>query len=175
MDTLENLIRIVFGSHHQDLSALQMMVRAIITFLFALLIIRLAGIRSFGSQSAFDIVLSITVGAVLSRCITGKYPYFACLGAAAILAVMHRVFAMISCKSKWWSKLIKGDADIIYENGVLHKEKMKLHNISKEDLEQAMRKIGLVSFDQVEKAVFETDGKISVIPIQKLYTINAEG
>src|SRR3954465_3783233 len=79
-------LRDLFGDDNADLNVLQMMVRAFVTFLIALALIRVAGIRSFGSKSAFDIVLSITVGAVLSRCITGHYSFLACISAAAVLA-----------------------------------------------------------------------------------------
>ena len=158
----------LFGSDTADLNTLQMMVRAFTTFLIALVLIRIAGIRSFGSKSAFDIVLSITVGAVLSRCITGKHSYIACVSAAAILALMHRLFAMITLYSPMLGRLIKGKPDLIVSADRLDKKKMKLHNLSLEDLEQAARKAGLKSIRDIDEAFFETDGKISIIPKNRI-------
>ena len=153
----------IFGSDTSDLNALQMMMRAFVTFIIALVLIRVAGIRSFGSKSAFDIVLSITVGAVLSRCITGHYSYWACVSAASVLALLHRLFAMLVLYSKPFSMVIKGKADLLFSSGNIHWDKMKRHNLSLDDLEQAARKAGVNSISQVEKAFFETDGKISII------------
>jgi uncharacterized membrane protein YcaP (DUF421 family) len=158
--TLQDL----FGSDTSDLNALQMTVRAIVTFLVALILIRVAGIRSFGSKSAFDIVLSITVGAVLCRCIIGKYSYLACVSAAATLALMHRLFAMLVLYSPAFGKLINGKPDLILSNDKIDWQKMKQHSISENDLQQAARKAGIQSIDQVEKAYFETDGKLSIVP-----------
>jgi len=154
----------LFGSDTTDLNITQMMIRAFVTFLIALILIRVAGIRSFGSKSAFDIVLSITMGAVLSRCITGKYSYMACVSAAAVLALMHRLFAMMALYSPKLGKIIKGQPDVLLSAGMIDRKKMKRHNLSLDDLQQAARKAGLKSTDQIEEAFFETDGKISIIP-----------
>src|SRR5438105_15859390 len=92
---LEYLLLQAFGSDKEDLSATQMMIRVLVIFLIALILLRFAGSRSFGSKSAFDIVLSITLGAVLSRGITGHYSYLACIAAAAVLSMMHRLVAIL--------------------------------------------------------------------------------
>jgi uncharacterized membrane protein YcaP (DUF421 family) len=156
-----------WGSDTGELSILQMMMRALVTFLLALLIIRMAGIRSFGSKSAFDIVLSITVGAVLSRCITGHYSYIACVSAAATLALMHRIFAVISFQSRFMSKLIKGQSDTLLKKNKINLKNMKKHHITMEDLMQALHKKGFSDLEEIEEAIFETDGKISLIPKEK--------
>ncbi len=164
---IQILIADWWGSDSGELSPSQMMSRAIITFLLALLIIRIAGIRSFGSKSAFDIVLSITVGAVLSRCITGHYSYLACVSAATILALMHRLFAIISFYNLFLSHLIKGKADILLSKNKINWKNMKRHHISMEDLLQALHKKGFSALDEIEEAFFETDGKISLVPKAK--------
>jgi uncharacterized membrane protein YcaP (DUF421 family) len=162
-----NFILQWFGSDNVDLTPEQMMLRAVVTFIFALLIIRIAGIRSFGSKSAFDVVLSITVGAVLSRCITGKHPYFACLAGATVLALMHRCFAMMIFHSKSLAHLIKGKACILIDNNKINWRNMQRHNVTMEDVMEALRKRGFASLEEISEVLFETDGKISLIPKAK--------
>ncbi len=41
--------------------------------------IRESGIRTFGTQSAFDVIVSITLGGMLGKWIIGHYPFFASL------------------------------------------------------------------------------------------------
>jgi len=141
-----------------------MMVRAVITFLLALIIIRLAGIRSFGSKSAFDVVLSITVGSVLSRAITGHHSFIGCITASAVLALMHRFFAMMSFSSEKMAKVIKGEPDVLLKNDRVHWKNMKRHNVTMDDLMQSVRKKGFMKLEEIDEALFETDGKISLIP-----------
>ena len=161
---MEGFVKEWFGPDTTNLTSIQMMVRAIVTFLIALVLIRFAGIRSFGSRSAFDIVLSITMGAVLSRCITGNYSYTACVSAAAVLALMHRLFAMIAFYSPRLSVLIKGKPHMLLENDRINWKNMKRHNLSLDDLVQAGHKMGLPSIENIALAIFETDGKITIVP-----------
>lgn len=160
----EKFFEYYFGSDTVELNVLQMMVRAGATFLIALALIRFAGIRSFGSKSAFDIVLSITMGAVLSRCITGNYSYIACVCAATVLALMHRLFAILAYSSKSLGNLIKGKPHLLFEQDHIIWKNMRLHKLAMDDLLQAAHKAGLPDLEEVEKALFETDGKISIVP-----------
>lgn len=97
----------------EDLHWYQMFTRALIVFITAIAFIRLAGMRSFGTQSAFDVVLSITLGAILSRCITGHYPFFATLATALFLAMLHRLFAWLSFKSRFINRLTEGNRTLL--------------------------------------------------------------
>ena len=56
----------LFGNG-QNLTALQMGVRAFIMFFIALALIRIGGMRIFGKKTAFDNILVIMLGAVLAR------------------------------------------------------------------------------------------------------------
>src|ERR1044071_2784174 len=112
------LLRIdLLGLKQEDLEWYQMTVRAIIVFIVALIFIRIAGMRSFGFRSPFDVVLSITIGAVLGRCISGQYPFFSCLAAAITLAFLHRFIAWLSYKSRTIHKLAEGDPVLLYKDG----------------------------------------------------------
>ena len=154
----------LWGTDSGPLTAPQMMARAIITFLLALFILRIAGTRSFGSKSAFDVVLSITVGAVLSNCITGNYPFVACAAAATTLALMHRLFAIISFKSSFLSQLINGQPHVLLKGDKIHWKNMSRHHISLADLIKTLHQKGFSDLKEIEEARIETDGKISMIP-----------
>ena len=65
----------IFGSG-EDLSPMQMAARAFVMFFIALLLIRLAGMRVFGIRTAFDNILVIMLGAILSRGVAGSSPFF---------------------------------------------------------------------------------------------------
>jgi len=164
---ITGLIHHMVGSDTEDLNVLQMVVRAIITFLVALLLIRTAGIRSFGSKSAFDIVLSITMGAVLSRCISGHYSFIACIAAGTALAFMHRFLGLLSSNYSWFEKLINGAPDVLIQKNKMHHKNLKKNNLTLQDLRQAAHRDGIASLDDVEEAFFETNGKITLIQKNK--------
>jgi uncharacterized membrane protein YcaP (DUF421 family) len=156
----------LLGLHEKDLEWYQMFTRTIIVFITAIAFIRVAGMRSFGTQSAFDVVLSITLGALLSRCITGHYPFFATLGTALFLALLHRSSAWLAYGSKKMNRILEGDAVLLYKDGIKIKKNLSLHSISDNDLLEALHEEGLEDFKKVKIMRLEPDGKISIVKEQ---------
>ena len=78
-----------------NLNTLQMTLRAIIIFFIALTLIRYTGMRLFGIKSAFDICVTIILGAVLARAIVGASPFIPTVVASAALVILHKIIAAI--------------------------------------------------------------------------------
>src|SRR4030095_8029360 len=153
----------LLGLDQKDLLWYQMVSRAILVFIIALVYIRIAGMRSFGTKSSFDVVLSITMGAVLSRTITGHYPLFPCLAAAVTLAFFHRLVAFVSSRSSSFNSLVSGKAIQIFAEGALLEDRLKRFHITDEDVKKTLREENLDDFEKVKSIWLETDGKISVV------------
>ena len=94
LQELEN----VFGKEG-ELEWWQMALRAAIVFLIMVVIVRLGGHRAFAEWSAFDIVVSIMLGSILSRAITGNAPFLGTLVAGFVLILCHRLVGLASQKS----------------------------------------------------------------------------
>src|SRR5258708_2033609 len=133
----------LLGLNEQDLLWYQMALRAVIVFIVALIFIRLAGMRSFGSHSAFDIVVSITIGGLLSRCITGHYPFFSTLMAAFVIVICHQAFAYLAMRFDWFRKVTEGERVCLFKNGTIQNKNMKRHAVSKADIQQALDEFGV--------------------------------
>ena len=153
----------LLGLEVKELEWYQMVIRAIVVFLIALAFIRIAGMRSFGFRSPFDIVLSITLGAVLSRCITGHYPFFPCLAAATTLAFFHRIIAWFSYKNTIINKLTEGDPVLLYKDGKKIEKNLEEFNISESDITKALHQQNLGDYKKVASIWLETDGTISIV------------
>jgi uncharacterized membrane protein YcaP (DUF421 family) len=157
----------LLGLERDDLLWYQMFTRALIVFIVAMIFIRVAGMRSFGTSSAFDIVLSITLGGILSRCITGHYPFFATLGTAFMLALLHRITAWLSYKNAVFNKYVGGKVDLIYDQGKFIRNNLAKHCIAESELHEFLRQHSLEDFSHVKKMYVEPNGKVSIIPLQK--------
>ncbi len=92
----------------KDLNALQMADRAFVMFFITLFLIRVAGMRSFGQKSAFDTIIVIMLGAILSRAVTGASAFFPTVIAGAVLALVHRLLALISIFNEIIGAVING-------------------------------------------------------------------
>jgi uncharacterized membrane protein YcaP (DUF421 family) len=153
----------LLGLEVKDLEWYQMALRAMLVFFVALIFIRLAGMRSFGNRSAFDVVLNITIGAILGRAIAGHYPFFTCLLAAAVLALCHRLTAFLTTGSAGLRKLIEGESIRLFHGEKSDHKKLKQHSISAEDINRTLREENIDDLKKVKEIWYETDGKISIV------------
>src|SRR5258706_15329733 len=128
----------IFGSG-QDLTALQMSVRAFMMFFITLALIRLGGLRIFGKKTAFDNVLVIMLGAVLARGVVGASPFFSTVAASAVMVIIHKILALLAMKYTWVGKIVKGIHRSLYKNGKMNLKNMRIATISKDDLMEGVR------------------------------------
>jgi hypothetical protein len=98
---------VLFGSG-EDLTPLQMGFRAFLMFFITLILIRIAGMRIFGKQTAFDSILVIMLGAVLARGVVGASPFISAVAAAAVMVAIHKILAILAMKYAWVGKIVKG-------------------------------------------------------------------
>ena len=156
------MIETLFGTG-KDLDALQMAARAFVMFFIALGLVRIAGMRAFGHKSAFDTIIVIVLGAVMSRAIVGASPFWATVAASTMLVVVHRILGMIAVRSPRFERVIKGSELVLYENGTFHDSAMMRAGFSRGDLVAAARQSGIDDFANVCTIYKEATGKLSVI------------
>jgi len=158
-----NLIEILFGKG-SDLTPLQMCCRAFVIYLIGLLYIRLSGKRAFGNVSAFDNIISITLGAVLSRAIVGVSPFFSVVASCLLLVLLHRFVSWITMRNQKIGRLVKGKAETLFKNGKIVEENMRKNEISEHDLMEGIRvHLNVNRLDKVEEVVLERNGDFGVV------------
>lgn len=153
----------IFGEG-SDLSVWQMSSRAFVVFFFALLLIRIAGRRSFGLRAPFDNIILILLGAILSQAVIGRSLFFPTLAAGLTISILHRLLAVISLISPFVGKITKGNKISLYENGALIKPHLKRCLVSEEDIMEEVRlRAETDSLENVEAVYMERNGRISAI------------
>src|SRR5256886_16937583 len=152
------------GMEPKDLSLLQVSLRGVVIFLFALIMVRLSSRRSLAEKAAFDAILLVILASVLSRAINGTAGFFTSIGCSFVLVFLHRFFGWIACRFHAFGKIIKGSPAIIIENGQLQRQTMRRDLISDHDLEEDLR-LGAQTDDiaQIKTARLERSGDISFI------------
>lgn len=148
----------------KELNALQMADRAFVMFFITLILIRVAGMRAFGQKSAFDMIIVIMLGAILSRAVTGDSAFLPTLAAGAVLAIVHRLLALLSIFNETIGAIIKGSKTILFKNNKVIKRNMISCSISYKDLQEEVRLIlNETTMDNVEEIFMERSGKISIV------------
>lgn len=127
----------LFGLHAtaSTITASQTCWRAVLVSFIALVLLRISGRRTFAGNSSLDMVVKFMLEAVLSRAILGSSPFWPTVAAATTLVVFHRLLAYATYFSPTLSRLIKGEASVVAEGGVIHHHELRYASLS----EAAMR------------------------------------
>src|SRR3984885_2786158 len=120
---METIIKL-FGEG-KDLNALQMSDRGILMFFIALVLIRISGRRSFGIRSPLDNIITISLGAVMSRAVVGASDFIPVVATCFVIVLMHRFVGWLIARSKAFGRLIEGEKILLFEDGVFLKDNMK--------------------------------------------------
>lgn len=154
----------LLGLDADSLTILQMSLRAVVVYIAGLVMIRVGEKRFLGKSSAFDVLLSIIVGSVLSRAINGSAAFFPTLGASIVLVGMHWLFAAIAFRNDKFATLVKGKERVLIRDGEIQWSAMRKSHIGERDLLGALRSEGNVTDpSEVQEARLERSGDISVI------------
>ena len=157
------LIHTLFGEG-KDLNSLQMICRAILSFFITLILIRIAGIRTFGKKTAFDNVITIMLGSIFSRVVVGASPFIPTTLACLAFVLVHRVLAWASLYSDIVGRWVKGEASILYSDGRRHDRNLRQARVSEKDFRESIRqKLNEDSLEHVAQVIQERNGEISVI------------
>jgi uncharacterized membrane protein YcaP (DUF421 family) len=152
------------GLEPKDLTFLQISIRGVIVFVATLTMIRFGHKRSLARKTGFDAVLMVILASVLSRAINGSAAFFATLGGGVVLVLLHRLFALIAFRSHAFGILIKGEPELIIDDGDLIVRTMRRNHISRHDVEEDMRLAAKTEdLKDIRKGYVERSGDISFI------------
>ncbi len=149
---------------------LVVIIRSFISFFSLLILMRLMGKQQLSELTFFDYVVGISIGSIAATLsVQLNQNTTATLAGLAIWALLPILLAYLSLKSVWIRKVVEGEATVVVENGkILDKNLAKLR-ISIDDLLSQLRSKNIFNIADVEFALFETCGKLSVqLKSQKL-------
>ena len=144
---------------------LTIIIRSIIIYAIVLILFRVMGKRQLGQMQPFELVLTLIIADLATipmaevsvPVLHGIIPLFT-------LVLLHFVLTSLSKISPQFGVFISGKPVIIINpNGIDYKA-MKDLNLSIDDLFEAIRGQGFFSLEQIQYAIMETNGKVSVMP-----------
>jgi len=154
------------GLSSTDLNFLQISLRGIIVFVASLAMVRVGNRRFLAKLSAFDAILGFILASMLARAVNGSAAFFPTLGGGFVLILFHALIARLSFRSKLFGFLVKGQADVLVENGKKNTARLRANQISEDDLMEEARLNGQVlELSEIRRATIERNGQVSVVPV----------
>ena len=165
MDPVESFLRAALGLglESKDIGVAQMAFRAAVVYAVTVAFVRLAKKRFMGRATAFDVILGIMLGSIVSRAITGNAPFWPALAAGAALIAMHWLFSFGASRSHRFGDLVKGRPRVLVRDGKPDRDAMRRAHITEHDLDEDLRTEGLDRAETVKEARLERSGKVSVV------------
>lgn len=142
---------------------LNILLKTCIGYITLILLMRFMGKREIGQLNLFDLVILLTIVDLL---VVGIEHYdenfFIWLAPITLLGIIQKLIAKLLLKVSFFRNIIDGKESIIVNNGKLILENMKKNNYNINDLFVQLRLKDIRNIDEVEYAILETNGELSV-------------
>lgn len=148
-------------------------VRALILYLVVIVAMRLMGKRQIGQLQPFELAIAIMISelAAVPMQNTG-IPLINGLIPIATLLIAQIAMSLISMKSIRGRALICGTPSILIENGKIKEDELRKEMYTLNDLLEQLRIQSISNIADVEYAILETNGQLSVIPKSQKRPVN---
>ena len=146
---------------------MDIVLRAVVAFLFVFLLTRIVGRRELGSLEPFDLILLVMIGDLVQQGVTqNDFSVTGMLLAGGTIAVLVVLVSYGNFKLPWLRPVLEGEPVVVVQDGEPVKRNLDRNRITLGELLAAARQEGLPSLEQVQWAVLETNGSISFIQRQ---------
>ena len=146
--------------------------RTVASFLILMIVTLWLGKQVNTKLNYYNFALSITVGSFVANMgFDYNLHFFSMLAAFLSLVCVYYIIAFLSSRSRILRKWLSGRPTIIIEQGKILDSNMKKIKYTLDDLNQQLREQGIFDVVQVEYAVLEVSGKLSVLKKEKYQTI----
>lgn len=140
----------------------------IATYFYLVFLLRYLGKKEMSKLSVSDLIVFLLISELMTISIgDDNVNFFHGALAAFVIIILDKLCSYFSMKYKPIKKILEGHPSFIVVQGKLNKEKMKALNYSVDDLCHHLREQGIGSLSEVDFAVLETDGALSVIEMNK--------
>lgn len=139
-------------------------IRSVAVYFFVILAIRLFGKKELSQLSIIDLVFILLISNSVQNAMVG--PNTSLLGgicAAGTLFIVNYLLKMLLFKSSSTSHFLQGEAVMLIHKGHAVKKNLDAQRISMEELHAAVREHGVEAIEDVDLAVLEVDGNISIL------------
>jgi len=159
----------------------RLMLITVSTYVALVIMLRIAGKRTLAKMNAFDFVVTIAIGSVLSIIMMDKtIPLLEGIAALALLIILQYLISWATVNFKSLNSFVRSSPTLLFYEGEMLKKNMKKERVTKSEILASLRKEGIHSIADVKAVVIESNGDLSVIkkdkskPTETLQNVNSK-
>jgi len=140
--------------------------RAVFGYAFLVFMVRVVGRRPGKQMTPFEFVLIFFIGGLTLTFVVGDEASFTnALGQIMTIAILHYLISWARTKSSAFARLTDGTPLVLLEKGQWRSIAMKGMRIADDDVMAAARDKEIQTLDEIEYAILERNGEISIIEV----------
>ena len=137
--------------------------RTVLFYFLVVIAYKIMGKREVGELGVFDFIISMLISQLIAICIENyKDPIWFVIVPTLILVLFQIIFSFLSLKSNKFRDILDGKESVIISKGKLNFSEMKKQKYNLNDLLLQLRDKGIRTIEEVDYAILETNGKLSV-------------
>ncbi len=150
-------------------------IRTLFTYVFVFAALRIMGKREIGKLSVFDLVVSIMIAEISAVALQDlKIPVWHGAFIIGLLVLLQIGVSLLTLNSRRLHDIVEGKPTVLIANGEVNDSEMKRTRYSMSDLLMQLRDKEITNIADVEFAILETSGKLSVFPKAEHRPISAD-
>lgn len=151
---------------------ISIIIKTITLYFFIVLVYRIMGKKEISQLSIIDLIVSLLI-AELAAISIEQYEESILISIIPIICIVliEMIFSYIGTKSPKFRKIIEGSPVVIIKNGKLNFEAMSKLRYSLDDLISQLREQSIKNIEDVNYAVLENNGKLSVFEKETEYPL----
>jgi uncharacterized membrane protein YcaP (DUF421 family) len=140
-----------------------LVIRAVVVYFAVLLLLRVGGKRQVGQLNVAQFVALLLISNAVQNAMNGgDNSISGGVISAAVLIVLSYFFSFLTYHSKDWENFIQGSPTLLIHHGRLIHANLRRELMSIRELRVLLRKQGVHDLADIEEAVLESDGFISI-------------
>ena len=144
---------------------MDIVVRAVLAFVFVLILTRVMGRRELSSMQPFDLILLIVLGDLIQQGVTqSDYSFTGLLLAGGSFALLTVAVSYLVFRVKPLRRVFEAEPLVLVEDGRVIDRNLRRERMTPEEVAAEARLQQIPSLRDVRWAVLESNGKISFIP-----------
>lgn len=142
--------------------------RAVILYSVLLIVMRLMGKRQIGEMQPFEFIITLLIAELACIPMTDvSIPLSYGIVSMLAIFILHQIMSLVERLGNGAKLILSGKPSLVISPNGIDLIELKKNNMDIADLAEALRALGYFSFDDVEYAIFESNGKLSAIKSQK--------
>ena len=157
------------------MEALQVVLASLFSAIILFLIAKVIGHKQVAQLEFFDYITGITIGSIAAELATTlDKPWWKPTISMLVFGTITVALSIITRRFARSRKFINGTPTIILNNGKLYRENMKKAKLELSEFLLLCRQEGYFNLNDIQTAVFEYNGKLSILPVSTKRPINPE-